>query len=354
MGTHPSGPSKVFGTETPLSAVIDEDASVALGESVSKQYGGKLPFLFKVLSIEKALSIQAHPDKQLAQKLHSERPDVYKDANHKPEMSIALTDFIALSGFRPLEQISEFLTTYPEFNALVPNSSSAFKQAALAGSDAEKRMALKGLFAELMNAHKDDVQVQLDALVQRVSGEKEAALVQRLSKEYPGDVGCFCVFMLNVLELKPGQAFYMGPNDPHAYIYGDCVECMATSDNVVRAGLTPKLRDVPVLIDMLTYDYGSPEHKLLQPQVEGKHKIYDPPIDEFTVKCTTVEKGEQAALDPIDGPQILLVAEGHGILAAGEDTLPLSPGFVYFVCPGIHCTITSQETSLVTFTAQCQ
>ncbi|KAJ2653191.1 Mannose-6-phosphate isomerase [Coemansia sp. RSA 1250] len=354
MGTHPSGPSKVFGTETPLSAVIDEDASVALGESVSKQYGGKLPFLFKVLSIEKALSIQAHPDKQLAQKLHSERPDVYKDANHKPEMSIALTDFIALSGFRPLEQISEFLTTYPEFNALVPNSSSAFKQAALAGSDAEKRMALKGLFAELMNAHKDDVQVQLDALVQRVSGEKEAALVQRLSKEYPGDVGCFCVFMLNVLELKPGQAFYMGPNDPHAYIYGDCVECMATSDNVVRAGLTPKLRDVPVLIDMLTYDYGSPEHKLLQPQVEGKHKIYDPPIDEFTVKCTTVEKGEQAALDPIGGPQILLVAEGHGILAAGEDTLPLSPGFVYFVCPGIHCTITSQETSLVTFTAQCQ
>ncbi|KAJ2388318.1 Mannose-6-phosphate isomerase [Coemansia sp. RSA 2611] len=359
MGTHPSGPSRVFGTDTELAAVIDENPDAALGASVSQRYDGKLPFLFKVLSIEKALSIQAHPDKQLAKLLHTERPNVYKDGNHKPEMSIALTDFIAMSGFRPLDQISGFLDTYPEFRALTANSAAEFQRAAATGNDQERRAALKQLFSELMNARPEDVQLQLDTLLARVRGEyaeldvSEPALVQRLSAEYPGDVGVFCVFMLNVLKLQPGDAFYMGPNDPHAYVFGDCVECMATSDNVVRAGLTPKLRDVPVLVDMLTYDYGLPAHKLLQPRVDGAHAIYDPPIDEFTVVRSHVAVGQSAALPALQGPQIVLVAEGQGQLVAGDETLPLSPGLVYFVCPGTQCMLTATDGALVTYTAHC-
>ncbi|KAJ2325756.1 Mannose-6-phosphate isomerase, partial [Coemansia sp. RSA 2681] len=85
MGTHASGPSKVFGTDTSLSSIIEQNPAQALGTLVSSKYDGQLPFLFKVLSIEKALSIQAHPDKRLAQRLHAERPGVYKDGNHKPE-----------------------------------------------------------------------------------------------------------------------------------------------------------------------------------------------------------------------------------------------------------------------------
>ncbi|KAJ2432993.1 Mannose-6-phosphate isomerase, partial [Coemansia sp. RSA 2424] len=119
MGTHASGPSKVFGTDTSLSSIIEQNPAQALGTLVSSKYDGQLPFLFKVLSIEKALSIQAHPDKRLAQRLHAERPAVYKDGNHKPEMSIALTDFVAMSGFRPLDQIAGFIEEYPEFAALV-------------------------------------------------------------------------------------------------------------------------------------------------------------------------------------------------------------------------------------------
>ncbi|KAJ2305426.1 Mannose-6-phosphate isomerase [Coemansia sp. RSA 2706] len=359
MGTHPSGPSRVFGTDTELAAVIDENPGAALGASVSQRYDGKLPFLFKVLSIEKALSIQAHPDKQLAKLLHTERPNVYKDGNHKPEMSIALTNFIAMSGFRPLDQISGFLDTYPEFRALTANSAAEFQRAAATGNDQERRAALKQLFSELMNARPEDVQLQLDTLLARVRGEyaeldvSEPALVQRLSAEYPGDVGVFCVFMLNVLKLQPGDAFYMGPNDPHAYVFGDCVECMATSDNVVRAGLTPKLRDVPVLVDMLTYDYGLPAHKLLQPRVDGAHAIYDPPIDEFTVVRSRVAVGQSAALPALQGPQIVLVAEGQGQLVTGDETLPLSPGLVYFVCPGTQCTLTAADSALVTYTAHC-
>ncbi|KAJ1940742.1 Mannose-6-phosphate isomerase, partial [Kickxella alabastrina] len=239
MGTHPTGPSLVFGTETPLSAIVDENPRDALGEDIAKKFNNQLPFLFKVLSIDRALSIQAHPDKALAQKLHTERPNVYKDPNHKPEMSIALTDFVAMSGFRPLEQIAAFLENFPEFKALVTESADGFSAAAKSGDDTEKRKWLKALFGELMGADENEVKRQLDALLERIGAEvgdlldvSPESLVRRVSAEYPGDVGVFCVFMLNVLKLAPGDAFFMGPNDPHAYVFGDCVECMATSDNV--------------------------------------------------------------------------------------------------------------------------
>lgn len=83
--------------------------------------------------------------------------------------------------------------------------------------------------------------------------EKEE-LVLRLEKQYPGDVGVISAFFFNYVKLNPGEALYLGANEPHAYIYGECIECMATSDNVVRAGLTPKHRDVRTLCSMLTYN----------------------------------------------------------------------------------------------------
>ena len=51
----------------------------------------------------RALSIQSHPDKVLAKKLHKAHPNLYKDDNHKPEMALAYTQFEALCGFIPLQ-----------------------------------------------------------------------------------------------------------------------------------------------------------------------------------------------------------------------------------------------------------
>ena len=72
-----------------------------LGESIITKFGSskELPFLFKVLSIEKVLSIQAHPDKKLGAQLHAADPKNYPDDNHKPEMAIAVTDFEGFCGF---------------------------------------------------------------------------------------------------------------------------------------------------------------------------------------------------------------------------------------------------------------
>ena len=80
-------------------------------------------------------------------------------------------------------------------------------------------------------------------------------LMSRLNSDYPNDRGVLCPLLLNCLRLAPGEAFFMGPNEPHAYISGDIVECMALSDNTVRAGLTPKFKDVDTLCSMLHYKY---------------------------------------------------------------------------------------------------
>ena len=89
MGSHVSGPSVAAKTGEPLNRWLERNP-MALGKEVLKEHGSSLPFLFKVLSIQKSLSIQSHPDKALAEQLHCDRPHVYKDPNHKPEIALAV------------------------------------------------------------------------------------------------------------------------------------------------------------------------------------------------------------------------------------------------------------------------
>lgn len=118
---------------------------------------------------------------------------------------------------------------------------------------------LKALFTAFMTSSETLANAQLTALVTRLRGVGEAALTAldrlllRLETEYPCDKGVFAPCLLNYLRLTPGESFFIGANEPHAYLLGDCVECMALSDNVVRAGLTPKFKDVGTLVEMLHY-----------------------------------------------------------------------------------------------------
>ena len=118
MGTHPSNPSKDLTTGRTLLDLV-QDNQALMSTAIAKRYEQKLPFLFKVLSINKALSIQAHPNKSLAEKLHANDPKNYPDDNHKPEMTIAITPFDGLCGFRPLAEITHFLQTVPSLRSLV-------------------------------------------------------------------------------------------------------------------------------------------------------------------------------------------------------------------------------------------
>src|ERR1700750_1971975 len=132
MGTHPSLPSKDVETGRTLKELI-EDNEMLMSPEVASKYQNKLPFLFKILSINKALSIQAHPNKKLAEQLHAKDPKNYPDDNHKPEMTIAITDFSGLCGFRTLSETGNFGQNVAALRKLIGSSQSDTFSAAVAG-----------------------------------------------------------------------------------------------------------------------------------------------------------------------------------------------------------------------------
>uniref|UniRef100_A0A2K5N384 Mannose-6-phosphate isomerase n=1 Tax=Cercocebus atys TaxID=9531 RepID=A0A2K5N384_CERAT len=287
MGTHPRGDAKIFDnriSQKTLGQWIAENQD-SLGSKVKDTFNGNLPFLFKVLSVETPLSIQAHPNKELAEKLHLQAPQHYPDANHKPEMAIALTPFQGLCGFRPVEEIVTFL-----------------KMAA--GNNMED------IFGELL---------------------------LQLHQQYPGDIGCFAIYFLNLLNLKPGEAMFLEANVPHAYLKGDCVECMACSDNTVRAGLTPKFIDVPTLCEMLSYTPSSSKDRLFLPtrsQEDPYLSIYDPPVPDFAImKMEVPGSVTEYKVLALDSASILLVVQGTVIASTPttQTPIPLQRGGVLFI-----------------------
>lgn len=122
VGAHPKAPSEVIFPEgsVMLDKLIDSQPHAVLGAHSITRFGPKLPFLFKILSARKALSIQVHPDLAQAQAgfAHEEAVGIpitapernYPDANHKPELLYALTPFYGLIGFRPIDEIVRLLT----------------------------------------------------------------------------------------------------------------------------------------------------------------------------------------------------------------------------------------------------
>eukprot|EP00752_Nemacystus_decipiens_P001295 g1287.t1 len=397
IGTHPSGPSNLLTNSGNIGPLLKDHLASepeALGDLAHK---GDLPFLFKVISINKALSIQAHPNKKLAEKLHAERPDVYADDNHKPEMAVTLSDFEALCGFRPFQEIIWNLHFYPELRALV--SLDAVHQMMTAEEDVERqKFALRELFRSYNNADKETVKTQVERLVKRLdwaSGsspgeEQESRMAEeevyvgdgdegdeeqdqktkfteemfnarmkqgnpdvvrvmlRLSREYPGDLGILMPLVLNLLMLKSGQAFFMTVDEPHAYLRGDILECMACSNNVVRCALTPKFRDVDLLVDMLTYNMAAPA--VLRPHnVDDNRKRFTPPVDVFEIELVNVQANEAYRLLPMPVPAVLVTLHGaEGGLLLDEDTgkeIPASAGGIFFLPANTHCTMVSGKTS---------
>ncbi|KAG4926150.1 hypothetical protein GYH30_051504 [Glycine max] len=353
MGTHDSGPSFLASSNgnengVSLKAWISENPDV-LGHKVLHKWGSDLPFLFKVLSVGKALSIQAHPDKELARTLHKLHPDLYKDGNHKPEMALALTNFEALCGFITLKELKGVLHTVPEIVELVgATNTNLVLQTNDQDGEEKVKPVLQAVFTDLMSASKDRVTDAVNRLKSCLLKKSEVRqltdkeqLVLRLEKQYPADVGVIAAFFLNHVKLNPGEALFLGANEPHAYLSGECVECMATSDNVVRAGLTPKHRDVQTLCSMLTYKQGSPEI-LRGVSVNPYVNKYTPPFEEFEIDRCILPQGETVVFPAVPGPSIFLVTVGEGTMNTG---LPkghvVTEGDVLFAAANTEISVTS-------------
>ncbi|KAG0300255.1 Mannose-6-phosphate isomerase [Dissophora globulifera] len=342
MGTHPSGPSTVYQSDTTLESVLKANPQL-LTPFFYEKYHGHLPFLFKVLSIQKALSIQAHPDKTLAERLFKERPD------------------------------------WPELRALVGDSEANDFQDVVAQSKSmegikgikEGRRALKTLYTSVMKADASNVKQQLVQLINRLKSNSTEYLVPsieelvlRIYSQFPDDVGVFSLFFLNYIMLEPGQAIFLAANEPHAYLSGDLMECMAASDNVVRAGLTPKFKDVEVLTQMLTYQTKSRTEQLLSGVLctpTGHSLMYDPPIEEFSVILTKLgHDKEKERLRGAEGPSIVIVTKGKGAIHtekhsetdADATVIQADVGNVFFVGANTPFTIEAlSEEGVTIFTA---
>ncbi|XP_031566586.1 mannose-6-phosphate isomerase-like [Actinia tenebrosa] len=368
MGTHPNGPSQVLDSHSSEAQSLLEwinSHDGCLGSKVSEIFGGKLPFLFKVLSVNKALSIQAHPNKEHAEKLHASRPDVYKDPNHKPEMAIAITEYEGLCGFRPTSEVKEYLENVAEFAAIIGDAATSLIQSS---DDAQAKVGLKKCFTALMTTPSDSVKKHLDSLVSKIKAMKEKGqdsslylgdLITRLNSQFPGDVGCFCAYFLNHVVLQPGEAMFLGPNLPHAYLSGDCMECMACSDNVVRAGLTPKYKDVETLCEMLEYKPSTASDNIFQPHKDPSDPcitVYDPPVKDFSVMKIQVPFSNTVStykMKPLNGPSILIVISGSATLKSSGDAMGLGRGNVIFIPASSQVSLEFEKEELVMFQAYC-
>jgi len=335
MGAHPSAPSRVVrgDRETTLDALIADDPAGELGTEVAGRFDGRLPFLLKVLAAQKALSIQLHPDREQAQAgfaaeeargvPRNARERVYVDDWPKPEILCALTPFEVLAGLRPALQAADVLDGLgvKELHDLVD----ALRSAPEPGTVGRVLAILLGWPDGLSR----------DALVTHVlkgaakaaerGGEYKAAYeaVGRIAADHPGDIGVVCSLLMNHAVVEPGQALFMAAGGVHAYIRGTGVELMANSDNVIRAGLTPKHIDIPELVRVL--DPAVPVPILTARRTGPGVEEFDTPVPEFRLRRLTLGG---ASLDvPAPGlPRILLCVDGEAVVSADARSLTIGRG----------------------------
>eukprot|EP01138_Halocafeteria_seosinensis_P011436 gb/GECG01011680.1/.p1 GENE.gb/GECG01011680.1/~~gb/GECG01011680.1/.p1 ORF type:complete len:411 (+),score=42.94 gb/GECG01011680.1/:1-1233(+) len=350
MGTHPNGPSKV---------VMEDGSKITLDEWLeghgrnNLQSSCTLPFMFKVLSVNRALSIQAHPDKELAKRLHHDYPDIYKDPNHKPELACALSNFEALCGFRPKKSILEEFRRTPELMELVnPRSFEAFQDHVMEEEcDGEKARATAAkLFEEYISSEEPASTAAVQRLMDRLKREDSTnvsisdQIALRLHSDFPFDIGIFAPYWLNYVQLDPGQSLFMEPNEPHAYLKGDCVECMACSDNVVRAGLTGKFKDVQTLCSMLTYNMNHVPISAGE-RIDARTVKYQPGTSEFILYRIDLAQYQRITIIKFSHPSICLVLSGSGQTPVKW----LTKGQVYAIEGGHECVIESGASGISFF-----
>jgi mannose-6-phosphate isomerase len=319
IGTHPNAPSDVVmpdGSSVSLRQLIEQSPAEILGEMVSKRFAGTLPFLFKVLSAEEALSIQVHPNKEQAQALHARDPLHYPDDNHKPEVAVALDSLAALVGFKPLPGIAHTLAVYPELAAFIGEDVARQVKSASSPSALERRELVRLAYATLVKrsvSHEGELLEAIARLRRRLDAQPGLSEVEQLflnlCASYTGpDVGLFSIFFFNLVHLDKGQGIFLQAGIPHAYLKGNIVECMANSDNVVRLGLTRKFKDAAALLDILDYEPGPVP--ILEGTGEAEEIVYCAPVSEFQLSRWRPGPGCQRGETAEDSVQVLLVTEG--------------------------------------------
>jgi mannose-6-phosphate isomerase len=343
MGAHPLAPSQIHTTNGDISlyTIIKEKPESVLSEKVFNRFG-ELPYLFKVQDVRNILSIQVHPSKEEAEKgfAREEAEGIpinapyrnYKDRNHKPEVLVALSEFWLLHGFTSLAVIEKILEEVPEFNLLLPYF---------------RREGLKALYQFVMEMKQEDINALLTNLIKREIRRKHD---NELTKEMPGwwvakifdgktemgdiDRAVFSIYFFNIVKVNPGEAVFQSAGIPHAYLEGQCMELMANSDNVLRAGLTPKHIDVPELMKHTVFESVVPNVMKGDLVLPGE-KVYPCPVDDFGIAKIDLSSSVSYA-NTASSLEIWIALEGGGLI---NNSLVLKKGEAVAVFAGASYTI---------------
>ncbi|MCZ4078286.1 mannose-6-phosphate isomerase, class I [Rhodococcus sp. H36-A4] len=346
LGAHPADPAMVAdGTSTrSLLSVIDENPAFELGADTSATYQGRLPFLLKLLAADEPLSLQAHPSATQAAEGFAREESAripidsslrnYRDASHKPELIVALTEFHALAGFRCPRRTVEFI------DALNVDALSGYRSLL---ADQPDDAGLRTVFTSwitlpgpaldaLLPLVADGCIEYLSTRAQSDGGEfvAEARTLLELGESYPGDAGVLAALLLNRITLTPGQGIFLDAGNLHAYLTGTGVEIMANSDNVLRGGLTTKHVDVPELLRIL--DFRPSEVKILEakPIMTDTVTRYETPAPEFALSRALVTDGSSVKSDR-EGPSIVLCTKGRVVVDDGDRELVLEQGSAVWI-----------------------
>lgn len=314
IGTHPLNASVV---------IADDGAERPLSEEV-----GELPFMLKVLAAERPLSLQVHPSLAQAQSgfeieeatgVAIDAPHrVYKDANHKPEMVYALSTFDSLIGFRPTAEILRVLS---------PIDAPLAKQLA---ADLRSDPGFAGIVRRLQwlltsKVTSDEISAVVKAcqvLADHGLDVKRAyATAVELAETFPEDVGVVISLMLNRMTLQPGEAAFLETGVIHAHLSGLCLEVMANSDNVLRAGLTNKHIDARGLVACL--DTGMARVARVTPEYQlGDAEVFAPGDVEFALAVVQVSPADTEGIELVKAGPTLLICTGGEVTVrngAGEE-----------------------------------
>jgi len=352
MGAHPSAPSIV---ETPEGAValdqmIAENTIQFLGAKTTDRFGS-LPYLFKILDVEKMLSIQVHPSKENAEKgfnkeqiagLAIDAPHRnYKDQNHKPEVMVALSDFWLLHGFMPAMVLKERLTSLAPLHNLLP----------IFGMD-----DYAGLYSHFMRLDQASADAILKPLLALAVEEVAAGKVDKAhphwwaNKYYGGivpasniDKGILSIYILNIVNVPKYHGVFQGAGLLHAYLEGQNIELMANSDNVLRGGLTPKHIDIEELLEHIKFEPTYPN--ILNGDMKNSNEVQFPcPVPDFGLTKIALTMGESYT-NETNSFEMFLVMQGNVQL----DGIDLKAGELAAVKAGstYHIQSSGSETAVI-------
>lgn len=353
LGVHPQAECHVILPDKNVRLLRDyftTDSPTAMGEYVARHFE-TMPYLLKALDVKDMLSIQVHPAKADAERDYKEEmlkgisldspQRNYKDDNHKPELMVAMGDFWLLHGFKPEDEITKTLKSVPELNALLP----VFEQS-----------GYKGLYKSVMEMPQEKVNAKLQPLLDRIIPLYKEDKLNRSQADYwaakgalsfsqPGrlDKGIFSVYLFNLVELKRGEAIFQDAGVPHAYLEGQNVEIMASSDNVLRGGLTNKHIDVPELLKHVKCEATHPD--IVRGIKKGNEIVYKTPAPDFELSSFILHNGDSVSFTPHTA-EVLLLVDGQTEISNKDSKIMLQKGQPSaIVFPGYEVKVTAQEPS---------